>query len=172
MNRIIPQLIITTFLITFFLTSLGFTQNFPNNILSRIHFRSIGPTKQTGRFMQVGVPDLKKNPYTFYAASSTGGIWKTTDNGVTYKPIFDNEKTLVLSDVEVSFSNPDVIYVGTGNLTYWGNGMYKSTNGGESWVHTGLKNSYFISKIVIHPETPDVVYTAVPGNIYIDSPLR
>ena len=172
MNRILPQLIITIFLITFFLTSLGFTQNFPNNILSRIHFRSIGPTKQTGRFMQVGVPDLKKNPYTFYAASSTGGIWKTTDNGVTYKPIFDNEKTLVLSDVEVSFSNPDVIYVGTGNLTYWGNGMYKSTNGGESWVHTGLKNSYFISKIVIHPETPDVVYTAVPGNIYIDSPQR
>lgn len=154
------------------LTAFNFSQKAPDNVIDRIHFRSIGPTKQTGRFMQVGVPDLHKQPYTFYAASSTGGLWKTTDNGVTYKPVFDNEETLVLSDVEVAFSDPDVVYVGTGNLSYWGNGMYKSTNGGESWIQAGLKYSYFISKIVIHPEDPDIVYVAVPGDIYIDSPHR
>ena len=93
------------FLLSLVLTSLCFTQVVPENVINRIHFRSIGPTKQTGRFMQVGVPDLKKLPYTFYAASSTGGLWKTTDNGVTYKPVFDNEETLVLSDVEVAFSD-------------------------------------------------------------------
>ncbi|HIB04752.1 MAG TPA: hypothetical protein EYO18_03325 [Candidatus Marinimicrobia bacterium] len=169
--KLTPELCFV-FLLSLVLTSLGFTQVVPENVINRIHFRSIGPTKQTGRFMQVGVPDLKKLPYTFYAASSTGGLWKTTDNGVTYIPVFDNEETLVLSDVEVAFSDPDIIYVGTGNLSYWGNGIYRSTNGGESWIHAGLKDSYFISKIVIHPENPDVVYAAVPGNIYIDSPQR
>lgn len=153
-------------------TSAGFTEKAPDNIIGRIHFRSIGPTKQTGRFMQVGVPDWHKQPYTFYAASSTGGLWKTTDNGITYKPVFDKEDTLVLSDVEVAFSNPNVVYVGTGNLSYWGKGMYRSADGGETWAHAGLKDSYFISKIVIHPKDPDIVYTAVPGNIYIDSPQR
>jgi photosystem II stability/assembly factor-like uncharacterized protein len=160
-------LLIATLIIT-----IAFAQPIPDNVVSRIHFRSIGPTKQSGRFMQVGVPDLKKSPYTFYAASSTGGIWKTSDNGVTYRPVFDQEENLTVGDVEVSFSNPNIIYVGTGNLSYWGNGMHKSINGGESWTHAGLENSYFISKIVIHPENPEIVYAAVPGNIYIDSPHR
>ncbi|MGD9347718.1 MAG: hypothetical protein PVH84_17760, partial [Candidatus Aminicenantes bacterium] len=156
----------------FMLTSSGYTQTIPDNVVKRIHFRSIGPTKQTGRFMQVGVPDLEKQPVTFYAASSTGGLWKTTDNGITYKPVFDNEETLVLCDVEVAFSDPDVVYVATGNLSYWGNGMYKSTDGGKSWTHIGLKDSYFISKIVIHPENPDIVYVAVPGNLFVNTPQR
>ena len=150
----------------------GFAQEVPQNILSRIHFRSIGPTKQSGRFMQVGVPDLSKSPYTFYAASSTGGIWKTTDNGITFDPVFDNEENLSIGDVEVSYSNPEILYVGTGNLSYWGNGMYKSTDAGKSWIHIGLENTYFISKIVIHPKNPDIVYVSAIGNIYIDSPEK
>ena len=122
--------------------------------------------------MQVGVPDLSKSPYTFYAASSTGGIWKTTDNGITFDPVFDNEENLSIGDVEVSYSNPEILYVGTGNLSYWGNGMYKSTDAGKSWIHIGLENTYFISKIVIHPKNPDIVYVSAIGNIYIDSPEK
>lgn len=153
-----------------FFGEIAYSQATPQNITNQIHFRSIGPTKQSGRFMQVGVPDLNKAPYTFYAASSTGGIWKTTDNGITFDPVFDNEENLSIGDVEVSYSNPNILYVGTGNLSYWGKGMYKSINAGESWTHIGLENTYFISKIVIHPKNPDIVYIAAIGNIYIDSP--
>ena len=156
----------------FFFGEIASTKEIPQNIVSKIHFRSIGPTKQSGRFMQVGVPDLKKAPYTFYAASSTGGIWKTTDNGITFNAVFDNEQNLSIGDVEVSYSNPEIIYVGTGNLSYWGKGIYKSINGGKSWIHLGLDNTYFISKIVIHPMNPDIVYVAAIGNIYIDDPDR
>jgi photosystem II stability/assembly factor-like uncharacterized protein len=149
-----------------------FGQQAPRNVLDKIHFRSIGPTKQSGRFMQVGVPDTDKQPYTFYAAASTGGLWKTTDNGITYQPIFDNENINALGDVEVAFSDPEIVYLGTGNLSYWGEGMYKSTDGGESWTHIGLEDSYFISKIVIHPENPDLVYVSAVGSPYDNKPER
>jgi hypothetical protein len=107
----------------------AFAGQAPTNVLDKIHFRSIGPTKQSGRFMQFGVPDARKQPYTFYAAASTGGLWKTTDNGITYQPVFDDENVDALGDVEVAFSDPEIVYVGTGNLSYWGEGMYKSTDG-------------------------------------------
>ena len=136
------------FLFIFIVSSNAFGWQAPN-VLDEIHFRSIGPSKQSGRFMQVGVPDQSKAPYTFYAAASTGGLWKTTDNGITYESIFDNENVNALGDVEVAFSDPDIVYVGTGNLSYWGEGMYKSTSGGESWSHIGLEDSHFISKIVV-----------------------
>jgi len=144
----------------------------PDNVLDKIHFRSIGPTKQSGRFMQVGVPDTRKDPFTFYAAASTGGLWKTTDNGITYIPVFDDENINALGDVEVAFSDPEIVYVGTGNLSYWGEGMYKSTDGGQSWTHIGLKDSHFISKIVIHPENPDIVYVSAVGSSYDNNPER
>ena len=144
----------------------------PGNVLDRIHFRSIGPSKQSGRFMQVGVPDQSKAPYTFYAAASTGGLWKTTDNGITYESIFDNENVNALGDVEVAFSDPDIVYLGTGNLSYWGEGMYKSTNGGGSWSHIGLEDSHFISKIVVHPENPNIVYVAATGSTHDNKPER
>ena len=144
----------------------------PRNVLDEVHFRSIGPTKQSGRWMQVGVPDQNKQPYTFYVAAAQGGLWKTTDNGITYTPIFENEDVSALGDVEVAFSDPDIVYVGTGNFLYWGEGMYKSTNGGESWSHIGLEDSFFISKITIHPEDPDIVYVAAVGSPYNDNPQR
>ncbi len=147
-------------------------QQAPGNVLDKIHFRSIGPSKQSGRFMQVGVPDLNKAPYTFYAAASTGGLWKTIDNGITYESIFDNENVNALGDVEVAYSDPDIVYVGTGNLSYWGEGMYKSTNGGESWNHIGLRDSHFISKIVVHPENPNIVYVAATGSTHDNNPER
>lgn len=149
-----------------------FGQQAPTHVLDKIHFRSIGPTKQSGRFMQIGVPDTDKQPYTFYAAASTGGLWKTTDNGITYQPVFDNENINALGDVEVAFSDPEIVYVGTGNLSYWGEGMYKSTNGGGSWTHIGLEDSYFISKIVIHPENPEIVYVSAVGSPYDNKPER
>ena len=144
----------------------------PANVLDRIHFRSIGPTKQGGRIMDFGVPDLEKQPFTFYAAASTGGLWKTTDNGLTWEPLFDHENINAIGDVAVSHSDPNILWVGTGNGSYWGEGMYKSTDGGKSWSHRGLEDSLYISRIRIHPNDPDVVYAAAVGSWIDDDPQK
>ena len=144
----------------------------PRSILDKIHFRSIGPTKQGGRVMDLGVPDTEKRPYTFYVAASTGGLWKTTDNGLTFKPIFDDENINAIGDVAVAHSDPDIVWVGSGNFAYWGEGLYKSTDGGETWSFMGLEDSRYITRIRIHPDDPDVVYVAVAGNWVTDSPEK
>jgi len=144
----------------------------PANILDQIHFRSIGPTKQGGRIMDFGVPDLDKQPFTFYAAASTGGLWKTTDNGLTWEPLFDHESINAIGDVAVAHSDPNVLWVGTGNGSYWGEGMYTSTDGGESWSHRGLEDSLYISRIVVHPDDPGVVYAAAVGSWATDDPQK
>ena len=144
----------------------------PANILDQIHFRSIGPTKQGGRIMDFGVPDQDKQPFTFYAAASTGGLWKTVDNGLTWEPLFDHENINAIGDVTVAPSDPNVLWVGTGNGSYWGEGMYKSTDGGESWSHVGLEDSLYISRILVHPDDPDVVYAAAVGSWVADDPQK
>ena len=80
------------------------TADIPEGVLDKIHFRSIGPTKQGGRIMDFGVPDQTKQPFTFYAAASTGGLWKTTDNGLTWEPIFDDVDINAIGDVAVAHS--------------------------------------------------------------------
>ena len=99
------------------------TSAIPANVLDQIHFRSIGPTKQGGRIMDLGIPDLAKQPFTFYAAASTGGLWKTADNGLTWKPIFDHENINSIGDIAVAHSDPNILWVGTGNASYWGEGL-------------------------------------------------
>ncbi len=144
----------------------------PANVLDGIHFRSIGPTKQGGRIMDFGVPDLEKQPFTFYAAASNGGLWKTTDNGLTWEPLFDHENINAIGDVAVSHYDPNTLWVGTGNGSYWGEGMYKSTDGGASWSHRGLEDSLYVSRIRIHPKDPDVVYAAAVGSWITDTDSR
>lgn len=134
------------------------------NVLDKIHFRNIGPTKQGGRFMTFAVPNPQKQPYTFYAAGSNGGLWKSMDNGLTYEAQFQNEIVNAIGDVAVSYSDPDIVWVGTGNLSYWGEGVFKSTDGGQTWTHMGLQNSLFVTRMRIHPENPDIVYVAATGD--------
>jgi photosystem II stability/assembly factor-like uncharacterized protein len=147
-------------------------QQVPRNILDTLHFRCVGPSKQGGRVMDFGVPDQHKQPYTFYVAFSTGGLWKTTDNGLTYEPVSDDIEVNAIGDVAVSHSHPDIVWIGTGNLSYYGMGMYKSTDGGETWRHMGLRNSYYITRIRIHPENPDIVYVAATGYRGSNDPQR
>ena len=144
----------------------------PSSILERIRYRSIGPTKQGGRIMDIGVPDLAKQPYTFYAAASTGGLWKTTDNGLTWAPIFDDVPINSIGDIAVAHSDPDVIYVGNGNGSYWGEGVYKTTDGGDTWVDMGLGDSLYIPRIRVHPDDADTVYVAAAGNWVTESAER
>ena len=142
---------------------------FDTNVFKTITYREIGPARQGGRIVDLAVP--LSQPYTFYVASASGGLWKTVNNGTTFEPIFDIQTVISIGDVAVAPSNPDILWVGTGEANnsrscYWGDGVYKSIDGGESWSNMGLKESHHIGRILIHPEDPDIVYVAVLGHLY------
>jgi photosystem II stability/assembly factor-like uncharacterized protein len=136
---------------------------------SRLEYRSIGPAIMGGRVSDVeGVPG---DANVVYVASASGGLWKTTNGGVTWKPIFERQGTLSLGDIALAPSNPDVVWVGTGetnvrNSVSFGDGVYKSTDGGKTWQHMGLKDSERISAIVINPQNPDIVYIGALGHAF------
>ena len=155
-----------------FITNVTGQQVSPVHLVEKIHFRNVGPSKQGGRVMDFGVPDQHKQPYTFYVAFSTGGLWKTTDNGLTYNPVSDDIEVNAIGDVAVSHSNPDVVWIGTGNGSYYGMGVYKSGDGGGTWKHMGLEKSYYVTRIRIHPEKQDIVYVAATGYRGSNDPQR
>ena len=137
--------------------------------LSRLEWRSIGPANMGGRIADVeGVPG---DPNVVYVASASGGLWKTTNGGVKWTPIFERQGTLSIGDIALAPSNPEVVWVGTGesnvrNSVSFGDGVYKSTDGGKTWHHMGLKESERISAIAIHPQNPDIVYIGALGHAF------
>ena len=146
-----------------------------SDIIKSLSYRSIGPTQQSGRFVDFAVPLQKPN--TFYAASASGSLWKTANNGQTFEPLFENEKVFSIGDVAVAPSAPEIVWVGSGEAnnsrsTYWGDGVYKSADGGKTWLNMGLKESHHIGRIVVHPANPDIVYVAALGHLYSDNPER
>ncbi len=135
----------------------------------RLEWRSIGPAIMGGRTADVeGIPG---NPNVVYVATASGGLWKTTNGGVTWKPIFERQGTISIGDVALAPSNPDVVWVGTGeskprNSVSFGDGVYKSTDGGKTWQHMGLRDTERISHIAIHPQNPDIVYVGAVGHAF------
>jgi photosystem II stability/assembly factor-like uncharacterized protein len=135
----------------------------------RLEWRSIGPANMGGRTADVeGVPG---DPNIVYVATASGGLWKTTNGGVTWKPIFERQGTISIGDIALAPSNPEVIWVGTGesnvrNSVSFGDGVYKSNDGGKTWQNMGLKDSEHISAIVIHPTNPDIVYVGALGHAF------
>lgn len=153
----------------------AFGQAAAPDLFKTIMYRNIGPTGQSGRFVDFAVP--LQQPYTFYAAAGSGGLWKTVNNGETFEPIFDFEKSYSIGDIAVAPSDPNILYVGTGEAnssrsTYWGDGIYKSMDAGKTWKNVGLPESHHIGRIVIHPTNPDVVYAAALGHLYSENPER
>lgn len=136
---------------------------------SRLEWRSIGPANMGGRIADVeGVPG---DPNVVYVASASGGLWKTTNGGVTWKPIFERQGTISIGDIALAPGNPDVVWVGTGesavrNSVSFGDGVYKSTDGGKTWQHMGLKETERISAIAINPQNPDIVYIGALGHAF------
>jgi photosystem II stability/assembly factor-like uncharacterized protein len=135
----------------------------------RLEWRSIGPANMGGRTADVeGVPG---NPNVVYAATASGGLWKTTNGGITWSAIFERQGTLSIGDIALAPANPDIIWVGTGeantrNSVSFGDGVYRSNDAGKTWQHMGLKDSERVSRIVIHPTNPDIVYVGALGHAF------
>jgi photosystem II stability/assembly factor-like uncharacterized protein len=144
-------------------------------MLSSLRFRSIGPATMSGRITDVAV--LESDPTTIYVASATGGVWKTTDNAITVTPVFDRQSVHSVGALGLFQGDPNVVWVGTGEATNrqssgWGDGIYKSTDGGRTWANMGLPESGHIARIVTHPTNRDIVYVAVPGKLWGPSAER
>jgi photosystem II stability/assembly factor-like uncharacterized protein len=140
-----------------------------------LRFRTIGPATMSGRVVDIAV--VESNTYTYYVASATGGLWKTTDNGTTFSQIFTRDAGPSLGCVTVSQSNPNIVWVGTGEATNrqssgWGDGVYKSTDGGRTWTNMGLRDTEHIGRIVLNPTNPDIVYVAALGHLWGPSAER
>ncbi len=136
---------------------------------AHLEWRNVGPVNMSGRVADV--ESVPGDPRTVYVGAASGGIWKSTDGGLTFQPIFDDQPIASIGDLALAPSNPEVIYAGSGegnvrNSVSFGNGVYKSTDGGASWTHVGLEDTRHISRVVVHPTNPDVVYVAAIGHIY------
>ncbi|HEY7855621.1 MAG TPA: glycosyl hydrolase, partial [Terriglobales bacterium] len=134
-----------------------------------MHFRSIGPASMSGRISDFAA--YEANPAIFYVGSAHGGLWKTTDGGATFTPEFQNEGLMSVGAVAISQRNPDIVYLGTGEGTNrqslsWGDGVWKSTDGGKSWKNLGLTHSYQISRIVVDPDNDNVALVAAQGALF------
>jgi photosystem II stability/assembly factor-like uncharacterized protein len=144
-------------------------------LLKRFVWRSIGPAVMGGRVDSIAVDE--NNPSTFYVGYATGGIWKTINNGTTWTPIFDKYPVSSIGDVALAPSNTRIIYVGTGEpnnrqSSSFGAGVYKSTDGGDSFEYVGLKETQTISKVIVHPKDPNTVYVAADGHLFGPNPER
>ncbi len=138
-------------------------------------WRQIGPANMAGRITDVeGIPSPSR---TFYVAAAAGGIWKTTNGGTTFRPVFDDQRVISMGDIAIAPSDTSIIWAGTGeedsrNSISPGGGIYKSTNGGRSWQLMGLEKTQAIGRIVVHPTNPDIVYVAAVGHPWNSNPER
>ena len=144
------------------------------SLYSSLRWRLIGPFRG-GRVN--GVSGVPGQPNTFYMGAVGGGVWKTTNAGRTWLPIFDSQPVASIGSVAVAYSNPNVVYVGTGegdmrSQISYGNGMYKSTDAGKTWTHIGLDNTRQIGRVVVDPKNPDVAFVAAIGHAYGGNPDR
>ena len=137
--------------------------------LSGLEFRNIGPALTSGRIADIAIDPTNEN--VWYVAVGSGGVWKTTNAGTTWTPIFDKQTSYSIGCITIDPGNPHTIWVGTGENVggrhvAFGDGIYKSTDNGATWKHMGLKNSEHLSKIVVHPEDPNTVWVASQGPLW------
>src|SRR6266508_5283911 len=138
-------------------------QQYDRNLYQSLRWRCIGPFR-AGR--TVGATGVPGQPNVFYIGVNNGGVWKTTDYGLTWGPIFDDQPTGSIGDLAVAPSDPNIIYVGSGEGLQrpdlsTGDGIYKSTDGGKTWTHLGLRDGQQIPQIIVDPRNPDRLFVAV-----------
>ncbi|GJQ61288.1 MAG: hypothetical protein SCALA702_03410 [Melioribacteraceae bacterium] len=144
------------------------------SVLKNVKFRNVGPTVMSGRVVDVAVNPA--DPTIFYVAYASGGMWKTTNHGVTFSPVFDNQPVMTLGDIAVDWQN-NILYAGTGEnnssrSSYAGNGLYRSLDDGKTWQHLGLAETHRTGDIVINSDNKDVILAGALGSLYSPSPER
>lgn len=142
---------------------------------AELTFREIGPAVTGGRLHDVEAYPF--DPSTIFVAAASGGIWKSTNHGTTWRAVFDDQGTSTFGDLGISRSHPHVLYAGTGEQnnrqsTSWGDGVYRSDDAGETWRHVGLTETRHIGRVLVHPEDPDIAWVAALGNLWAASPER
>jgi len=161
-------------LLPFYSLSLFAQTKISSSTFGAIEARSIGPALMGGR--TTAIDGVVSNPKTIYVGTAGGGVWKSTTAGMTFEPVFDKHPQSI-GCLTIDQKNPETIWVGTGesnmrNSVAVGLGLYKSTDAGRNWSRVGLENSEHISKIVLHPNDSKIIYVAVPGKLWSDSPDR
>ncbi len=169
----IRTIFLTVFSTLFLITSIAQKPTTPNQItdktFSAFKFRNIGPALMSGRISDIAIhPD---NNNIWYVTAGSGGVWKTTNSGTTWKPIFDNQKVYSMGCVTIDPNNPHTIWVGSGENVGgrhvgFGDGVYVSYDDGQSWKNMGLEKSMHISKIIVHPKNSDIVWVASQGPLW------
>ena len=147
-------------------------QQFNEALLNALPYRNLGPFRAGAWTVAVAVPETPEKAHrdVIYAALRTGGVWKSSNGGVTFEPVFDQQNIYSMGAIAVAPSDANVVWAGTGDNSatrsaYWGDGVYKSTDGGQTWQNMGLKDTQHIARIVIHPTRPDTVYVAALGHL-------
>ena len=144
-------------------------------LLAPFRFRSIGPASMGGRIDDIAVSE--SDPNIIYIGYAVGGVFKSENNGTTFEPVFETYNTASIGDIAIHPTNPNIVYVGTGEAnnrqtSSFGDGIYKTTDGGRTFAHIGLRETQTIARIVIDPRNPETVYVASPGHLFGPSPDR
>ncbi|HSA55295.1 MAG TPA: hypothetical protein VLE53_06300 [Gemmatimonadaceae bacterium] len=151
----------------FFLPTLALSQS--PTPFDQLRFRTIGPAVMGGRMHDVeGVPN---DPSVLWVAAASGGVWKSVNKGTTWTPVFDHQAVSTTGDIAIFGPDPDIVWLGTGEQnnrqsSSWGNGVYRTTDGGRTWTHLGLEGTHMIAKVRLHPSDPNVAYVAALGNLW------
>ena len=166
MTRVLTFILLFTFFNT---NSFGQNQTIDASIFSGLKLRNLTPAKTSGRVVDVAIHPTNRS--IRFVAVASGGVWKTTNAGTTWTPVFDNEGSYSIGTVEFDMNNPMIVWVGTGENNAQrsvskGDGIYKSTDGGNTWKNMGLKTSEHIGKIAIHPTNSDIIYVASQGSVW------
>ncbi|HEY7214225.1 MAG TPA: hypothetical protein VIC28_06315, partial [Thermoanaerobaculia bacterium] len=145
------------------------------DLLAGMKARSIGPAGMSGRVAAIAA--VESNPNVVYAGTATGGLWKSTNGGLTWDPLFDDQPVSSIGAVAIYQASPDIVWVGTGegnprNSASIGNGVYRSLDGGKTWAHLGLEKTERIPRVVLHPTNPNVAWVAALGQEWGENPDR
>jgi len=142
-----------------------------DGLLKSFRFRSIGPASMGGRIDDIAVSE--SDPNVIYVGYAVGGVFKSDNNGTTFTPVFETYGTASIGDIAIHPTNPNIVYVGTGEAnnrqtSSFGDGIYKTTDGGKTFTNMGLKETQAIARIVIDPRNPETVYVASPGHLFVE----
>lgn len=139
------------------------------SLLDKLEWRAIGPAIMGGRIDDLAV--VESDPRTIFLGTASAGVWKTTNNGVTWEALFQAQAVSTIGDITLAPSNPSIVWVGTGEpnnrqSSSWGNGVYRSNDGGKTWIHLGLEDTNHIGRIVVDPHDPNTAYVAAVGHLW------